>query len=417
MSSRRPPRDPAAPKRNMSAYLLYQNAMRDTFKQQNPGMTFGQLSKYTSAMYAEMHQAEKEAWNQRAEADKARYLHELANYVPPPGYDVKGDAIATHATHTVPKRRGGGGSGTKTMRDPNAPKRSEFRNGGTVSVVPRSQLTPCILCLIFPTSDMSAYLLYQNCMREQFKAQNPGMTFGQLAKYTSHMYKCLSVEEKQRWEAHAAQDKARYEAEMTTYIPPPGYDATGNLVEDRRLNKKYMKKHKDPDQPKRARGSFVFFTFDMRPKVMEEYPGIKFVDMGVVLGERWRALPAEEKHKYEEMAQEDKQRFTKEMEEYSAKRVAAEPPAPVPAKPEAHANYAVGAHAAHAQAAGGHAAAAAYHDPHAAHYDHAAAAAHHAYYADPNAAYYADPNAQHADPYGQHAVYYQQGHANQYHYA
>ncbi len=48
MSARRPPRDPAAPKRNQSAYLLYQNAMRDTFKQQNPGMTFGQLSKYTS---------------------------------------------------------------------------------------------------------------------------------------------------------------------------------------------------------------------------------------------------------------------------------------------------------------------------------------------------------------------------------
>jgi len=34
MSSRKVPRDPGAPKRNMSAYLLYQNAMRDTFKQQ-----------------------------------------------------------------------------------------------------------------------------------------------------------------------------------------------------------------------------------------------------------------------------------------------------------------------------------------------------------------------------------------------
>ena len=214
-------------------------------------------------------------------------------------------------------------------------------------------------------------------------------------------------------EAHAAQDKARYEAEMTTYVPPPGYDATGNLVEDRRLNKKYMKKHKDPEQPKRARGSFVFFTFDMRPKVMEEYPGIKFVDMGVVLGERWRALPAGDKSKYEEMAQEDKQRFNKEMEEYSAKRVAAEPPAPVIPDNRAYAQQA----AANAQAAASHAAAtaaaAAYHpDPH---YDHAAAAAaHHAYYADPNAAYYADPNAQ-ADPYGQHAMYYQQG--QQYHYA
>jgi hypothetical protein len=39
-----------------------------------------QLSKYTSAMYGEMPPAEKEAWNQRAESDKARFLHELSNY-------------------------------------------------------------------------------------------------------------------------------------------------------------------------------------------------------------------------------------------------------------------------------------------------------------------------------------------------
>ena len=73
----------------MSAYLLYQNAMREQFKALNPGMTFGQLAKYTSAMYSEMPPAEKEAWSARAEADKARYLHELASYIPPPGYDAK----------------------------------------------------------------------------------------------------------------------------------------------------------------------------------------------------------------------------------------------------------------------------------------------------------------------------------------
>ncbi|VEU40144.1 unnamed protein product [Pseudo-nitzschia multistriata] len=88
-------RDPGAPKRNMSAYLLYQNAMREDFKSINPGMTFGQLAKYTSAMYSELPPAEKETWVQRAEADKARYLHELANYVAPPGYDPKGDAIVS----------------------------------------------------------------------------------------------------------------------------------------------------------------------------------------------------------------------------------------------------------------------------------------------------------------------------------
>mmetsp|Transcript_3183 Transcript_3183/g.2066 ORF Transcript_3183/g.2066 Transcript_3183/m.2066 type:complete len:154 (+) Transcript_3183:110-571(+) len=142
------PRDPGAPKRNMSAYLLYQNAMRDQFKALNPGMTFGQLAKYTSAMYAEMPPAEKEAWMARAEADKARYLHELASYVPPPGYDAKGDALSATPGKSSSSR-------SKGEKDANAPKRN-----------------------------MSAYLLYQNAMRDQFKRENPGMTFGQLAKYT-----------------------------------------------------------------------------------------------------------------------------------------------------------------------------------------------------------------------------------------
>lgn len=94
-------------------------------------MTFGQLSKYTSAMYSELPPAEKESWVGRAEADKARYLHELSTYVPPPGYDAKGDAIVTPLHTKVTGRR------SKPEKDVNAPKRN-----------------------------MSAYLLYQNAMRE-----------------------------------------------------------------------------------------------------------------------------------------------------------------------------------------------------------------------------------------------------------
>ena len=88
-------------------------------------------------MYSELAPAEKEALVQRAEADKARYLHELANYVPPAGYDSKGDAILS------PLQKASGRKG-KPQKDPNAPKRN-----------------------------MSAYLLYQNAMRDQFKRENP----------------------------------------------------------------------------------------------------------------------------------------------------------------------------------------------------------------------------------------------------
>jgi high mobility group protein B2 len=285
-------RDSNAPKRNMSAYLLYQNAMREQFKAMNPGMTFGQLAKYTSAMYSELPPTEKEAWVARAEADKARYLHELASYMPPPGYDSKGDTIIN------PVSAKGGRKG-KPEKDVNAPKRN-----------------------------MSAYLLYQNAMREQFKRENPGMTFGQLAKYTSHMYKNLTPEEKATWEARAQQDKARYDAELASYVPPPGHDARGVLIEDNRPRKRNKRGPKDPAAPKRASGAYVFFTNEMRPKVCVEFPGIKFVDLGKVLGERWRALTPEEKKRYEDMAAEDKIRFQVEMQQYTASQQAAVPPPP-----------------------------------------------------------------------------------------
>jgi hypothetical protein len=281
-------RDPNAPKRNLSAYLLYQNAMRDTFKGQNPGMTFGQLSKYTSAMYAEMPPHEKEQWQARAEADKGRYLMQMASYVPTPGFDSRGEAVLTPTT----KRAIYKGKGS---RDPNAPKRN-----------------------------LSAYLLYQNAMRNQFKADNPGMTFGQLSKYTSHMYKALTPEEKAEWDQKAMNDKVRYDTAMKSYVPPMGYDSQGSLIVDKHaVATKRVKKVKDPNAPKRARGSFVFFTFEMRPKIMLENPDVKFVELGTIMGERWRALTPEEKMRFEEMANMDKIRFANETQVYNAQKAEA----------------------------------------------------------------------------------------------
>lgn len=285
-------RDPGAPKRNMSTYLLYQNAMRDQFKAINPGMTFGQLAKYTSAMYAEMPPAEKESWAARAEADKERYLHELSSYVPSAGYDAKGDSLITDNEYGAakPAKRYG-----KVERDPNAPKRN-----------------------------ISAYLLYQNAMRNSFKQENPGMTFGQLAKYTSCMYKNLTPEEKATWVTRAEEDKKRYDEQLSQYVPPPGHDARGNVIGDQAPKRRTKRGPKDPNAPKRASGAYVFFTNEMRPIVMEQFPGIKFVDMGRILGERWRALTAEEKTKFEAMSAEDKMRFQLEMQQYTANQAAAQ---------------------------------------------------------------------------------------------
>ena len=191
MAKGRNSRDPNAPKRNLSAYLLYQNAMRNTFKAENPGMTFGEMSKYTSAMYAQLTTQQKAPWQNRAKEDKQRFLHEMSKSLPSPAYDQNGNAIAQYTHFTTTKQR-----------DPMVPKRN-----------------------------LSAYLLYQNAMRDQFKADNPGMTFGELSKYTSNMYKSLTNEEKAQWEDRAIRDKERYSDEMKQYVPPHGFDNQGNLSE------------------------------------------------------------------------------------------------------------------------------------------------------------------------------------------
>ena len=252
-------------------------------------MTFGQLAKYTSAMYAELNPHEKAEWAERSELDKQRFLQELATYIPPPGYDTKGDLIVPPEQLMIPQTHMP--FDPKIRRDHNAPRRN-----------------------------LSAYLLYQNAMRDEFKRENPSLTFGQLAKYTSMMYKNMPAHERAKWDAIALEDKARYERDMQTYVPASMhhnqvYIPTGG--KQKRRARRGSKK--EPGAPKRASGAYVFFTNEMRPILMAEFPNLKFVDLGRVMGERWRALSPEDKKRYEDLAAEDKVRFQSESQEWNAR--------------------------------------------------------------------------------------------------
>lgn len=90
------------------------------------------------------------------------------------------------------------------------------------------------------------------------------------------------------------------------------------MIEDHRPRKRNKRGPKDPAAPKRASGAYVFFTNYMRPVIMKEIPGVKFVEMGRALGERWRSLHPDEKKQYEDMAAEDKRRFQTELRQYTA---------------------------------------------------------------------------------------------------
>ncbi|EGV60164.1 Non-histone chromosomal protein 6 [Yamadazyma tenuis] len=83
--------------------------------------------------------------------------------------------------------------------------------------------------------------------------------------------------------------------------------------------KKAVRKKKDPDAPKRSLSAYMFFANDNRDIVRAENPGIAFGQVGRLLGERWKALTADEKIPYEKKANDDKKRYEKQKAEYAKK--------------------------------------------------------------------------------------------------
>jgi hypothetical protein len=55
------------------------------------------------------------------------------------------------------------------------------------------------------------------------------------------------------------------------------------------------KKKKDPNKPKRAMSSFMFFANAKRPEVRSAHPDLKITEVGKKLGEMWKQLEDTEK--------------------------------------------------------------------------------------------------------------------------
>ncbi|KAF2487928.1 high mobility group box domain-containing protein [Neohortaea acidophila] len=78
------------------------------------------------------------------------------------------------------------------------------------------------------------------------------------------------------------------------------------------------KKKKDPNMPKRGLSAYMFFANDQRDKVRDDNPGIKFGEVGKLLGEKWKALTDKQKAPYEAKAAADKKRYEEEKAAYTA---------------------------------------------------------------------------------------------------
>ncbi|GAB2285560.1 FACT complex subunit ssrp1 [Dionaea muscipula] len=76
-------KDPHAPKRNLSGYLFFSQAERETLKKERPGIPFPEVGKIIGDKWKRMSAEEKEPYEAMARADKKRYKDEIGGYKNP----------------------------------------------------------------------------------------------------------------------------------------------------------------------------------------------------------------------------------------------------------------------------------------------------------------------------------------------
>ncbi|XP_063647765.1 nuclear autoantigen Sp-100 isoform X33 [Pan troglodytes] len=141
---------------------------------------------------------------------------------------------------------------------------------------------------------------------EEHKKKNPdaSVKFSEFLKKCSEMWKTIFAKEKGKFEDMAKADKAHYEREMKTYIPPKG---------------EKKKKFKDPNAPKRPPLAFFLFCSEYRPKIKGEHPGLSIDDVVKKLAGMWNNTAAADKQFYEKKAAKLKEKYKKDIAACRAK--------------------------------------------------------------------------------------------------
>ncbi|KAG6290859.1 hypothetical protein E4U09_004211 [Claviceps aff. purpurea] len=68
-----------------------------------------------------------------------------------------------------------------------------------------------------PKRGLSAYMFFANEQRDNVRAENPNITFGQVGKVLGERWKALNDKQRVPYEAKAAADKKRYEDEKAAF--------------------------------------------------------------------------------------------------------------------------------------------------------------------------------------------------------
>jgi hypothetical protein len=141
-----------------------------------------------------------------------------------------------------------------------------------------------------PKKAKTAVQFYMTDKRADVKQANPKFTTAEVNKELNRLWnEDLTEEDKKPYLKQAAEDMERYEAEA------------------------------GPKKPKKALSAFMIFSNENRARIKDAHPDASFGELGKILGQEWNSLSEEKKKPYQDKAQEDKDRYTSEMQDFNEK--------------------------------------------------------------------------------------------------
>ena len=159
----------------------------------------------------------------------------------------------------------------------------------------------------------TAWIFFCQAKRPAVRATNPEITFGEASKILAPQWAALSAEQKEGYEESHKQDKVRFEK------------AKANLtVEERRVLRRVrkMKRAKKRLAPKRPYSAYMHFVINRREEIVKANPNAAFSEVGVLLGDTWRAMAPEEKAPFQTMNLEATKIYREKVAVYNAQKKA-----------------------------------------------------------------------------------------------
>ncbi|KAM3838206.1 uncharacterized protein ACN63O_023241, partial [Diretmus argenteus] len=250
------------PKRPRQAYVLFSSDHRANIKAEHPGMSFDDISKKLGALWSKQGPRDKAPYEAEAAKLREKYEKDVA------AYKAKGGPGESDAG-----KKGGPArpTGKKPAPDDDEEDHEEDDEEMRSYVPPKGTK---------PKRKTSSYAYFAQTFRKE------------LDKKCTDRWRTMSAKEKVKFEALAKTDKARYDEEMRSYVPPEGTKAKR-------------------DAPKRPGHAYFLFSSDHRANIKAEHPGISFDDISKKLGALWSKQGPRDKAPYEAEAAKLREKYEK----------------------------------------------------------------------------------------------------------